>query len=83
MELEGMAANQQRIALEGKTPGELLEFAKKVGYELTDEELDQINGGRNAWVDVLKCPKCGSTDISGGPFDVPRYSCNACRWKFD
>ena len=83
MNREGMAANQQRIALEGKTPAELLELAEEVGYELSEKELNQINGGGNAWVNVLKCPKCGSTDVSWGPFDVPKYSCNNCRWKFD
>ena len=82
MAFEDTAANQQSIALEGKTPKDLLEFAKEVGYELSDEELEQVSAG-NEWVDELKCPKCGSTDVSWGPFDVPKCSCNACRWKFN
>ncbi|MBR3225783.1 MAG: hypothetical protein IKF78_10745 [Atopobiaceae bacterium] len=36
----------------------MLKLAKDEGYELSDEEIQQISGG---WVPRLKCPKCGGT----------------------
>ncbi len=38
------------------TPEELLELAHQEGYELTDEELESVNGG---WGDEpIPLPKC-------------------------
>lgn len=41
-----------------KTPEELLELAKSEGYELSDEELESISGGRK-WGEPCEDYGCG------------------------
>ena len=50
-----------------KTPEDILALAKEGGFELTDEQLEQVSGGTD-W-DILdpltkgRCPKCYSNEI--------------------
>ena len=47
-----------------KTPEEILALAKEEGYELTDNELEQISGGAWSAADQAPtCPYCGQTDV--------------------
>ena len=41
------------------TPAQILEAAKEEGYELSDEELENIAGG-GEWTNEC-CPNCGHT----------------------
>lgn len=51
--LDELTPEQKEEALNAKTPEELLEFAKKEGYELSIDELDAASGG---W-GPADCPK--------------------------
>ncbi|MBR3225302.1 MAG: Nif11 family protein [Atopobiaceae bacterium] len=53
MRFEDLTTRQKEKAIACKTPEELLAFAKEEGYELTDEQLEQIAGG--GW----SSPSCG------------------------
>ena len=58
MDFDGLTPEQKEMALACKTPEELLETAKKVGYQLSDDELNSISGG--GWTD---CPNyCSQND---------------------
>ena len=54
-----------------KTPEELLSVAREEGYELTDDELEQISGG-GIWLSDIKCPYCG------GPTSRTSYGIRYC-----
>ena len=48
---------------DAKGPEEIMEMAKAEGYELTDEELEDIAGG-SFWMNEYYCPMCGSHDVA-------------------
>ena len=65
-----------------KTQEEMLAVAKEEGIELTDEQLEAVNGG--VCTNFSQCPKCQSTNITidsilGGA----KYECHNCgyTWK--
>ena len=58
MNFENMSPEQREKTLACSTPEEMLELAKAEGYELADEELEQISGG-GIWSEGKKCPRCG------------------------
>ena len=72
------------------TPEKILERARAAGYELTEDELEQISGG--AWNETTGpdkkariCPYCGSTDTRvGGVGDDcrPYFECRNCGRTF-
>lgn len=49
--LNNMTEEQMAKAKECSSPEEMLAFARKIGYDLSDEELDVISGGEmgNLW----------------------------------
>ena len=60
MNFEDLTPEQQDLALKAKSPEEILSLAKDAGYELSDEELDDIAGGM-MWGDVcvgVACKVC-------------------------
>ncbi|MDO4890747.1 MAG: Nif11-like leader peptide family natural product precursor [Coriobacteriaceae bacterium] len=60
MNFEELTPEQQERARSAKTPEEILALAQEAGYELSEEELDQINGGM-MWGDVcvgVACQVC-------------------------
>ena len=46
MKLEDLTTEQQNKVLACKTPEDLLVLAKEEGYELSDEELQSVSGGK-------------------------------------
>ena len=60
MSYEDLSAEQREKALACHSPEEMLGLAKAEGYELSDEELEQISGG-GIWSDDTKCPRCGGS----------------------
>ena len=58
MNLEDLNEGQGAKVAKCTSPEEVLELAKKEGYELSDDEIEQIVGG-SAW-DHARCPFCGS-----------------------
>ncbi len=60
MEFNDLSKELQEKAMACKTPEEILALAKDEGYELSDEELESINGGM-MWGDVcvgVACKVC-------------------------
>ena len=57
MEYNDLSDEQKAKAAKCKTPEELLALAKEEGYELNDEEIDAVSGGKwDAVPDYTKCP---------------------------
>ena len=81
MEQMDLTPEQQAKLKACKTPEEALALIKEEGFELNEEQLDEIAGG--AW-NSLKCPNCGSmehgSDHTGTVNMV--YVCKKCghRW---
>ena len=86
MELSNLSPEIQEKISACNSPEEILALAKEEGYALSEEELEQISGGKS-WVttvvDRYQCPKCGSFDISVEPLCVPEYKCKSCGWGWD
>jgi len=82
MSLMDRLSPEQREAAEGiATMEEALAFAKDQGLELTDEELDQINGGWNKLPKrgqrkKLTCPSCHA-NLSVAPDETKCPGCGA------
>lgn len=53
MDIKDLTEEQKAQALACKTPEEMLAFAKDMGYELSDEELEAVSGGEDTW----DCPR--------------------------
>ena len=50
--------DEQKKKIEtAETPEELLDLAKKAGYELSREQLESISGGKGSWCSD-DCPFC-------------------------
>ena len=60
--LNGLTEEQIAKVKACKSHEELLNLVKKEGIELTEEQLEAVNGG---WCSETTepCPKCGSTNI--------------------
>ena len=56
MNFENLTPEQQEKAKVCRTPEDVLALAKEEGYELSDEELEAVNGGINwsCW-DIEDC----------------------------
>jgi len=79
MQLNDLSPEQQNKASECKSPADILALAQEEGYELTDDELDQISGG--SWMgSALRCPFCGSSKAE--PQGMHSYRCSACNQVF-
>ena len=59
--LKGLSEEQIAKVKACKSQEELLKIAKEEGIELTDEQLQAINGGACISGPSIKCPKCGSS----------------------
>ena len=57
MDYKDLSEEQRAKVAGANTPEDILRIAKEEGYELSEEEIDQISGGIFAWENV--CPKCG------------------------
>ena len=60
--LKGLTEEQIAKIKECKNSEELLAFAKKEGVELSEEQLEAVNGGGCSET-TEPCPKCGSRNI--------------------
>ena len=61
--LKGLTEEQIAKVKACKSQKELLALAKKEGIELTDEQLEAVNGGICTSTPTVVCPKCGSSKI--------------------
>lgn len=60
--LKGLTKEQKEKARGAKTVEELLALAKEEGIELTDEQLEAVNGGCGVKRQFV-CPQCGSSRV--------------------
>ena len=49
MNFKELTPEQREMAKSCETPEDLLELAKKLGYSLSDEELEAVSGGDGVW----------------------------------
>ena len=49
MKFEDLTPEQQEKAEACKTPEEIFALAKEIGYEMTEEEIDSVSGGKFYW----------------------------------
>lgn len=72
MGYKDLTPEQREMAKNCNTPEELLDLSRKIGYDLSDEELDALNGGANSswscWAN--ECPpdcraNCGQVCATG------------------
>ena len=91
MNLNDVTQEQWDKLRECKTPDDILALARAEGYELTDEELQQVAGGGDGylvggsiWGDgpqyVAWCPHCGQKYYYMDP-DDPVVWCPHCAGK--
>ena len=88
--LKGLTAEQIEKVKNCKSNEELLELAKKEGFELSDEQLAAVTGGGcvDEAPDLGVCPACGSDNIQytvHEEFSLTTYycECHNCyhRWE--
>ena len=59
IKFDNMSEEQRAKALACKTPEEMLALAREEGYELSDEQLEQVAGGWTCYCEG----NCGATMI--------------------
>ena len=78
--LKGLTEEQIAKVQACKSQEELLALAKKEGIQLTDEQLEAVNGGMCS---TKKCPKCGSEYVDRlGVYDGWAYDCRKCGYHW-
>ena len=82
MKLENLTPEQREKALACKSPEEVLALAKQEGYELSDEELDQVSGGWGEEVHFVGCNVCGwNILLSEDEWYVGTMKCPDCGYE--
>ena len=83
MSFKDMSPEIQEKIKACQTPEEVLELAKEEGYELAEEELEQISGGISWSTSEYKCPNCanGMLKKQTQPDGSELYVCNSCDYK--
>ena len=84
--LNGLTKEQIAKVKACKNHEELLSLAKEEDIELTDEQLEAVNGGACSNTDNCPpCPSCGSTNVknkySGNKVSI--FKCKDCGREFD
>ncbi len=76
--LKGLSEEQIAKVKTCKNHDELLKLAKEEGVELTEEQLEVINGGFCSTY-TRQCPQCGGTYFDWGESaGLRRYYCKKC-----
>ena len=80
--LKGLSEEQIAKVKACKSQDELLKLAKEEGIQLTDEQLEAVNGGgcTSEPPSDVKCPKCGSLKVEWVWFPCVGYdlTCKKC-----
>lgn len=86
--LKGLSKEQIEKARKCKSNEELIALAKEEGVELTDEQLETVNGGFCSDTTVQSnCPKCGtkcSTEVHKDSYVelIGYFKCPNCGYKW-
>ena len=78
--LKGLSKEQIAKIKECKNQEEMLALAKEEGIELTDEQLEAVNGG--SCYSVFDCPKCGEDIKYSSRDSEDNYTCPHCGYTF-
>ena len=73
--------DEQKEKIAGcKDKEDYLSLARELGYELSEEELDNISGGDDVdgWADRPCCPNCGSYNVAVAYDGGLCYRCRDC-----
>ena len=90
--LQGLTEEQIEKVKECKSQDEILRLAKEEGIQLTEEQLQAVNGGGcNSAEKPTHCPRCNSTNIRFESlkhemsFSDYYYKCKCkdCSYKWD
>ena len=86
--LKGLTDEQIAKVKACKNQEELLALEKKEGVELSEEQLEAVNGGAICSTPTYTCPVCGSTkaDVreTRNSICVTRhYTCKSCGHKWE
>lgn len=79
--LKGLTEEQIEKIKSCKNNDEILRIAKDEGITLTDEQLEAVSGGCGSDTDPIRCPQCGSDDVTYYPMHGGRggkFSCGSC-----
>lgn len=80
--LKGLTEEQIARVKACKGPEEIMAIAKQEGVELTDEQLEAINGG-GCTKETPDCPNCGSDYVDSlGVYDGVNYTCRKCWYSW-
>ena len=86
--LKGLSEEQIAKIRECKNTEEVLAIAKEEGIELNDEQLEAVSGGA-CTKETIRCPNCGSTNITKRAVGVAhrvsgyRLTCIDCGTKWE
>jgi len=81
--LKGLTPEQVEKVKACKSQEELLKIAKEEGIELTDEQLEVVNGGFFCSAAEVQCPNCHAEgddieECAGGS----KWECKKCHTKW-
>ena len=84
MDINKLTDEQKKKISECKTREDYISVANELGYELSDEQLEQIDGGEffPEWGGKRRCPRCGSINVTveyDGPLGHHCLDCG-CVW---
>lgn len=79
--LKGLTKEQIAEVKACKNADELLKLAKEEDIELTEEQLEAVNGGICTSIPTFVCPKCGSKKIKTryNENSIAEWWNNACK----
>ena len=80
MDYQDLTDEQKAKMAACETPDEMLALAREEGIELTDEQLEQVEGGWGGG-SQRTCPFCGSDDVMRDG-DLMLYTCFNCGTQF-
>ena len=89
--LKGISEEQIAKIKACKNQEEIMAIAKQEGFELTDEQLEAVNGGCSSTDKRKQCPNCGSKNTELSPNTkgksvngmlVTYYRCKDCKKVF-
>ncbi len=63
MKFKDLTEEQRAEVKACKSPDEILKLAKDEGFELSDEELENMSGGASWGAATTTCPACGNKVI--------------------
>ena len=87
MDFKDISDELKEKVASASSPEDILELAKTEGYELTDEQLEEVAGGgiwdRTHDAHSDGCPKCGSHDLNYSSVgQIMWYTCKKCGHKW-